>query len=74
MEVETPIHLVETCSLLTPLRIEIFEDYMLLLRDIISYRKLPLLSKFFLKLGILYLQGDAGLVFSHSNGVRAEAV
>ena len=28
VEVETLIHLVETCSLLTPLRIEISEDYM----------------------------------------------
>ena len=38
VEVETPIHLVETCSLLTPLRIEIFEDYTPSLRDIINNR------------------------------------
>ena len=54
VEVETPIHLVESCSLLTPLRIEIFEDYTPSLRDIINNRKLSLLSNFFKRLDILF--------------------
>ena len=53
VEVETPIHLVETCSLLTPLRIESFEDYMPSLSGIINNRKLSLLFNFFTRLGIL---------------------
>merc|ERR1712002_423137 len=46
VEIETPIHLLESCTLLTPLRIEIFDDYTPSLRDLISNRKLSQLSKF----------------------------
>ena len=52
-EIETPVHLLETCLLLTPLRVEVFENYMPSLRDLVKTRKLTLLIKFFSRLGIL---------------------
>ena len=52
-EIETPVLLLETCLLLTPLRVEVFENFMPSLRDIVKTRKLTLLIKFFFRLGIL---------------------
>merc|ERR1712002_281719 len=52
LEIETPIHLLESCLLLTPLRVEIFENYMPSLKELIKNRKFTLLSNFFSRLKI----------------------